>query len=80
MTQIGLAAQSGSRFDADRTAGPQTNDADRGQAFGSSQIEPGRKLTTEIGRLLQRVFGRRAPGPLAKQTTPLVSYWSNGGG
>jgi hypothetical protein len=26
-----------------RRWGPQTNDADRGQAFGSSQIEPGRK-------------------------------------
>ena len=22
----------------------------------------------------------RAPGPLAKRTTPLISYWSNGGG
>jgi hypothetical protein len=32
--QIGLAAQSGPRFDADQTAGSQTNDADSGQAFG----------------------------------------------
>jgi hypothetical protein len=55
-TQIGLDSQSGPRFDADltgpvtwragfrfgvdRTAGSQTNDADRGQALGSSQIGP----------------------------------------
>jgi hypothetical protein len=48
--QIGLDSQSGPRFDADltglvncrrRSGGRlQTNDADRGQVFGSSQIEP----------------------------------------
>jgi hypothetical protein len=27
--------------------GPQTNDADRGQAFGSSQIEPGRRAALD---------------------------------
>jgi hypothetical protein len=53
--QIGLDSQSGPRFDADltglvncrRRSGGQTNDADREQAFGSSQIEPGRKAALD---------------------------------
>jgi hypothetical protein len=61
--------RAGFRFGADRAAGSQTNDADRVQAFGSSQIEPGRKSAGFCKEI-----------SLAKQPTTLVSYWSNGGG
>jgi hypothetical protein len=46
------------------------------EAFGSTQIGP-QNNDADRPVLAAR---HRAPGPLAKRTTLLISYWSNGGG